>query len=299
MIFKIHLDLHYDNQFLNVICKGQSATPQSHPYTRSAVSTPQSSYLSSNIRAKQIGSHPNLSIEPIIESDSANSSNHHQPIQPPHPSFFYSRSSSAMCQNKALSQLQVSIEQFSQKANLAASAPHLIDDIEQQKQQTETIDKQQQTSSTQTNQTITNQPTMNTTNQTQQTNNTQMTTNQTQQSTNNNQQIQQKQTKPLHPPLPHQSDFASTTSLATSSNISQIPNLDPIYPFRNQLYHPHQYLPSTHLPRNLANINNHFGHLNRRPMPAYNLYRVLYPYKPRQSDELELIAGKLSRLLMF
>lgn len=287
-ILRLPLNLHLDNQFLNVICKGQSATPQSHPYTRSAVSTPQSSYFSgsTNIRtaAKLIGSHPNLSIEPIIESDSANSASN-QPSQPPPPSFFL-RSSSAMCQNKALSQMQTSnIEHsFSQKANLAASAPHLIplvDDV------VETADKQQQTKASSSS------------------------------STSNTKQKTQKQqskptnaatgaTQPLHPPLPSQSDFASTSSLATTSNISQIP-ADNSNNFRNQqqFYPTHQqYLPH---PRNLANINNHLN-LNKR-LPTHNLnannatsnshlafkklYRVLYSYKPQQNDELELFAGDI------
>ena len=190
-----------------------------------------------------------------------------------------------MCQNKTLSHLQTaSIEQFSQKASLAASAPHLIDDFEQQ-QPPETADKQQQTAS-----------------QSQQTNaqqtDSQPTSSQQQPSTSQ-QTSQQQQQKPIHPPLPHHSDFASTTSLATST-ISQMPNLDTNYAYRSQLY-PQQYLPH---PRNLSNINNH--NLNRRlPNPNLNtnnatsnshlalkrLYRVLYPYKPKQADELELIAG--------
>ena len=216
------------------------------------------------MRAKQIGSHPNLTIDPIAESDSANSTNQ-QPTQS-----FFLRSSSAMCQNNALSQLQTSsIEQFSQKASLAASAPHLIDDVEQL-----SVDqKEQQTTANQSQQTANQAP---------------------QQSTN-----QATSTKPLHPPLPLQSDFTSTTSLATSS-ISQIPTADN-YSFRNQ------FCPQPHLPhpRNLANINNHLN-LNKR-LPTHNLnannatnnihlafkklYRVLYPYKPQQNDELELFAG--------
>lgn len=269
-ILRLPLNLHYDNQFLNIVCKGQSVTPQqSHLYTRSAVSTPQSSYFSgsSNLRtAKQVGSQPNLSIEPIIESDSANSTNQTQP-QPP--SSFFLRSSSAMCQNKALSQLQQS-STFESKANLAASAPHLIDD-------TTTTDKQTTTNLQQQSQ---QSKLVNTA------------------STSTNQQ-----NKPLHPPLPIQSDFASTTSIATS-NISQIP----IDNFRNQFY-PTQYQPH---PRNLSNINNNLN-LNKR-LPAHNLnsnnatsnshlalkklYRVLYPYKPQQNDELELIAGDIVSVSM-
>ena len=261
-ILRLPLNLHYDNQFLNIVCKGQSVTPQSHPYTRSAVSTPQSSYFSgTNLRtaAKQVGSHPNLSIEPIIESDSANSTNQ-QPTQQQPPSSFFLRSSSAMCQNKALSQLQQSsIEHsFSQKANLAASAPHLIDDTTADKQTSSNLQQKSQQQPKQVNTTST--------------------------STSTNQQ--NKPLLPSHPPLPSiQSDFTSTTSIATS-NISQIPTDN----FRNQFYP--QYQPH---PRNLSNINNHLNLTKRLPpqnisnnatsnshLALKKLYRVLYPYSPHQ-----------------
>ena len=277
-----------------MVCKGQSSTPQSHPYTRSALSTPQigsqSSYFSSNVRTKQIGSHPNLSIDTIIESDSTNSSNQ-QSGQPPPPSFFL-RSSSAMCQNKTLSQLQnSSIEQFSQKASLAASAPHLIDDVEQPAPSS--ADKQAQEASATASQPAqagtSQQPAANGSNQQPQTTNASTST------ASHPPQLNR-------PPLPLQSDFTSTASIASSSIHSQLP--DNGYPFRNPSFYPPQYLPH---PRNLANINNHLN-LNKR-LPTYNLnannaqsnshmalrklYRVLYPYKPQQGDELELFAGDI------
>lgn len=285
-----------------MVCKAQSTTPQSHPYTRSALSTPQSSFFSANVRTKQIGSHPNLSIDTIIESDSANSSNQ-QPGQPPPPSFFL-RSSSAMCQNKTLSQLQnSSIEQFSQKASLAASAPHLIDDVEPPA--TSSADKQPQQP-----QASTSVGTATTSNQPQQAGTSHQSapvgSNQQPQTTNASTSTTSQPPQLNRPPLPLQSDFTSTASIASSSIQSQIPDNLTGYPFRNPpaSFYPQQYLPH---PRNLANINNHLN-LNKRllahnlnannaqsnsHMALRKLYRVLYPYKPQQGDELELFAGEL------